>query len=122
MKINVEKSNIKHWLSVSDKASRSDSHPKMWKKLHGMVSVPRRSRCDVNIHKINRCSNSGDLVIVPGKVLGTGTMGHSISISAIEYSGTALVELERAKCAVLGIDELYKSAKDKKQQVKIIKS
>jgi large subunit ribosomal protein L18e len=121
MKINVEKSNIRQWISVAEKGSHGDSHPKMWKKVYSMVAVPRRSRCDANIYKINQCSGAGDLVIVPGKVLGTGTMDHSVSISAIEYSGKARSELEKAKCTILDINALYKSAKEKKQQVKIIK-
>jgi large subunit ribosomal protein L18e len=121
MKINAEKANIKEWLSIAEKGRHGESHPKLWRKIYDCVAVPRRSRCDVNLYKINRCSEKGDYVVVPGKVLSTGVMDHSITITAIEYSSKALEELKNSNCTMLDISALYNSLKDGKKQIKIIK-
>jgi large subunit ribosomal protein L18e len=121
MKINAEKANIKEWLGVAEKGSHGKSHPKLWRKVYDCVAVPRRSRCDVNLYKINRCSEKGDHVIVPGKVLSAGAMDHSITIAAIEYSKKALEGLKNANCTIIEINTLYNALKEGKQQVRIIK-
>ena len=55
-----------------------------------LSEVPARSRKTVNLYKINKYSEEGDNIIVPGKVLGEGQMDHKINITAMEYSARAL--------------------------------
>ncbi len=121
MKINAEKKNVKEWVSTTGGAKRAELHGKMWAKINSIVAVPRRRRVDVNINKINRFSKEGDHVIVPGKVLGIGSMDHRVKITALEYSKGALEELERAKCSIVKLSDAYADLGRGKASVKIIK-
>lgn len=122
MKTNAEKSNVKAWLEVSLAGRRGKSHAKLWAKLYESMAVPRRRRAEVNLNKISKLSRDGEHVIVPGKVLGIGSVGHKVSITALEYSAKAREALDAKGCRVLGIREAYDAlSKDGKVSVRIIK-
>lgn len=105
-KINVEKSNIKEWLKTLADGARSEQNGKLSKRLYGLVAVPRRRRRSINLSKININTKEGDNVVVPGKVLSSGKIGHSVNISAIEFSADALNGLNEAKCKVVDIKKM----------------
>jgi large subunit ribosomal protein L18e len=111
MKINVEKQNVKEWLDVLDGASKEEHYRNLWKRLRTLVAVPARRRASVNLYKLDRHSKAGDNVVVPGKVLSTGTLGHSLNIAAIEFSAGALKALKESGCKVMGINEMLKEEK-----------
>ncbi|MDE1832983.1 MAG: 50S ribosomal protein L18e [Candidatus Micrarchaeota archaeon] len=111
MKLNIEKTNIKQWLSTLEEASRGERYAKLWKKLYRLSAVPARRRHSVNLYKISSNTKEGDNVIVPGKVLSIGPIEHKVTISAIEYSGTALKMLKEANCKVVPLKEMTKAQK-----------
>jgi large subunit ribosomal protein L18e len=49
---------------------------KIWKRVAELISRPARKRAAVNVGKIGRYTNAGDIVVVPGKVLGSGLLPH----------------------------------------------
>ncbi len=121
MKINAEKLNVKEWMAITEKGRRAELHGKLWGKVNSMVAVPRRRRASVNINKINKLSKDGEHVIVPGKVLGVGRMGHKIKITAMEYSRSAGEELKRSGCSVLSLNDTYIALSKGKTAIRIIK-
>ncbi len=78
----------------------------IWKRVREILLRPRRRRVEVNISKLNRYTSEGDIVVVPGKVLGSGDIKHKITIGAYSYTLTALNKLRDAGCEVLTIEEL----------------
>jgi large subunit ribosomal protein L18e len=108
MQIDVERQDLKDWLSQLSSASREDHYKGLWKRVLKLSEVPARSRKTVNLYKINRYSKEGDSIIVPGKVLGEGQMAHKISITAMEYSARALSSLRGSQCRVRKLDEILK--------------
>ncbi len=91
----------------------------IWRRVRELLLKPRRRRVQVNISKLNRYTSEGDVVVVPGKVLGSGDMDHKIVIGAYSYTLTALNKLRNAECEVLTIEQLVDRYPDGKG-VKII--
>ncbi len=106
MKTNAERSDVKEWLDVLSRAAGQDRSPKLWKRVHHLVSVPARRRASVNIYKINKHTKDGDNVVVPGKVLSVGMMDHKVNIAALEYSKKAEALLSGASCRMVKISEM----------------
>lgn len=80
----------------------------VWKRVAEDLARPTRSRYVVNISKINRVTSEGDIVIVPGKVLGDGTLAHKVNISAFSFSTSAKDKLKESNSEVLSIEEITK--------------
>lgn len=50
----------------------------------------------MNLGQVARHANEGDVVVVPGKVLGSGEPGSKLTIAAFKFSPRALVKVEKA--------------------------
>ncbi|MEL9939800.1 MAG: 50S ribosomal protein L18e [Ignisphaera sp.] len=77
------------------KAARANKAA-IWRYVAELLERPARRRVVVNIYKINRYTSDGDVVVVPGKVLGVGKLDHKVTIAAVSFS---LVALEKVKSA-----------------------
>jgi large subunit ribosomal protein L18e len=92
---------------------------KIWRDVADHLSHSRKNRVTVNLSHINRFTNPGDLVIVPGKVLGGGTIDHPIQIAALSFSEKAQSKVHHVKGKCLSIPQLMKD-RPKGNNVKII--
>ncbi|MGI0100370.1 MAG: 50S ribosomal protein L18e [Candidatus Micrarchaeaceae archaeon] len=111
MKINAEKSVVREWLATLREASKGKRYGKLYKRAYELVEVPSRRRHEVSLSTIEMNTKEGDNVIVPGKVLSNGSLGHSVTISAMGFSASALRSLKDAKCSVVSIKDIVKSEK-----------
>jgi large subunit ribosomal protein L18e len=80
----------------------------IWKKIAEKLEKPRRSRVEVNLVSIDRNTNKGDTVIVPGVVLGSGDLTKPIAIAAWKFSPNAEEKIKKAKGETMTIEELMK--------------
>ncbi|OYT32556.1 50S ribosomal protein L18e [Candidatus Woesearchaeota archaeon] len=92
---------------------------KLWKRIADDLEKPRRQRRIVNISKIARNTKPNETIIIPGKVLGSGKLQHSLTIAALEFSEKAKKLIEQSKGKAITIQELLKQ-KTKTSQIKII--
>ncbi len=102
----IEKSNLKAWLSSVEGAKAGSKNPKFIDYIIKLSSRPRRSRPSVNLSKLDRLAKDNESIIVPGKVLGSGSISKKISIAAVDFSEGAVEKLRNAKCNVVKVDEL----------------
>ena len=79
---------------------------KIWRYIADLLLKPTRSRVEVNVSKINRFTGEGDIVVVPGKVLGTGNISHKVIVAAWSFSEKAKEKIESAGGKCLAIPEL----------------
>jgi large subunit ribosomal protein L18e len=79
---------------------------RIWKRVAEMIARPARQRPAVNIGKIERHTNAGDIVVVPGKLLGSGIITHKVTVAALNASSTARSAIVDAGGSVMSIDEL----------------
>ena len=91
----------------------------IWADIAERLSKPRRQRIVVNVSKINRYTKEGDVVVVPGKVLGAGRIDHPVTVAAIAFSESALQKIKEAGGRVLHILQLVEE-NNKGSNVKII--
>ncbi len=94
---------IKHLLEESHK-----NKAKIWRAVAKKLDKPRRRRIEVNISKINRYTKDGDVVVVPGKVLGAGKLEKKVIVAAYGFTETAKKLIHEAGGEAITIEELIK--------------
>ena len=79
----------------------------IWRDVSKRLMAPQRNRVEKNLGDINRVTNSGDVIVVPGKILGIGAISKSdLTIACYAISKSARVKLEASKINPLTIEEL----------------
>ncbi len=89
------------------KAAR-ENDAKIWDAVADALSKPRRRRASVNLSRINRHTEKNHLVAVAGKVLGSGTIDHPLTVAAFVFSATAKEKIKKAKGKCLTFPDLIK--------------
>jgi large subunit ribosomal protein L18e len=74
----------------------------------------------VNLSSINRNTKRAEKIVVPGKILGTGSLTHPITVAAFSISETAKAKLDAIKAKYVTIPELVAS-NPKGSNIKIIR-
>ena len=83
---------------------------KKWLGVAQIVSAGRRNYSAVNIRRIEKESSDGDLIVIPGKVLGSGDLTKKLKICALYFSVSALNKIRQNKGeAIKIIDEIKKN-------------
>ena len=101
------KSNIQLKQVVSDLYSASVQQKSgLWKRIAEDLQKPTRQRRLVNLFSLDMHSKDGEVVIVPGKVLGTGDINHKVTVAAFSFSESAVQKIRDAKGTVMTIHEL----------------
>ncbi len=100
------------------KAARQHDAP-IWRYVAELLDRPRRLRYEVNVSKINRYTKPGDVVVVPGKVLGAGRLDHAVVVAAVGFSEEAVRKITGAGGRVMHILQLVQ-ANPRGSGVKII--
>ncbi|MFT4309512.1 MAG: 50S ribosomal protein L18e [Candidatus Woesearchaeota archaeon] len=72
----------------------------LWLRVAENLERPTRSRTIVNISRIERNSSEGDIIIVPGKVLGAGELTKNVTIIAWQYSDDAKKKISKVGKAI----------------------
>ncbi|MHA2077126.1 MAG: 50S ribosomal protein L18e [Candidatus Thorarchaeota archaeon] len=78
----------------------------IWKRVAELVARPARKRATVNVGKISRHTNAGDIIVVPGKVLGSGNLSHKVTVAALNASTSARTVIVGAGGTLISINEL----------------
>jgi len=86
---------------------------KIWKDLAVRISKSKRNRPTVNLSSINRYAKSGEIIIVPGKVLSYGKLDKKITIGALSFSEESKKKIKNSKSDFKKIKELIKEKPNK---------
>jgi large subunit ribosomal protein L18e len=87
------------------KKALKDSSP-IWKRLAVDLERPTRNRRVVNLSRINHFTNDNEVIVVPGKVLGSGLIDHKITVAAFSFSEGAVEKLKKQNCSMISLVEL----------------
>jgi len=79
---------------------------RVWIDLAERLSKPRRRRAEVNLSHLNRYSENGETIVVPGKVLAAGKLTKSIKIAAFKFSQSARKKILSAGGEAMSIQQL----------------
>jgi large subunit ribosomal protein L18e len=58
----------------------------LWKTLEKKIESSRSNRSEINIGKLENLTKDGENIIVPGKVLGNGTLTHKLNITFLNFN------------------------------------
>ena len=74
----------------------SENKAPIWRKVAEYALKPSVARRTINVKSIDRLTGDGDVVVFPGKVLGTGSMSHPVSLFCFGISVSAASKVEKA--------------------------
>jgi large subunit ribosomal protein L18e len=89
----------------SIKAAYKKSKAPIWLALENMLEKRGSRRVEVNLSKIAKHTQNGSVVVVPGKVLGTGNIEHKVTICAFSLSQSAAKKIINAGGKIVEIKE-----------------
>ena len=90
------------------KKQSRENQTEVWRSLAQHLSSSKRSRTAVNVSRLNRYTQEGETIAVPGKVLGAGTAKHPLTVAAFAFSDKAQSKIQNAKGTCLSIRDLMK--------------
>ena len=97
------------------KKRSSDQSVNIWKRVASDLEKPARQKRVVNLSRINRYTEENEIIIVPGKVLGSGALNHKLTIAAYQFSQSALEKLGESGAKVMSLLELSKESPNGKK-------
>tara|TARA_Y100000590_G_scaffold438261_1_gene560873 strand:- start:852 stop:1199 length:348 start_codon:yes stop_codon:yes gene_type:complete len=92
-------------MKVLKKASRDNDAP-IWAKIAENIQKSRSNQRTVNLKKISETTEDGNAVIITGKILGTGTMTHKISVSSFSISNSAAKKIKESGGEILEFSKM----------------
>jgi large subunit ribosomal protein L18e len=106
-------------ISLLKKESR-EKQAGIWLDIAEYLSKSRSQRVAVNLSKINRNTKRADTIVVPGKILGSGSINHAVTVASFGASEKAKAKLVAARAKYVSIPELLKK-NPKGANIKIIR-
>ncbi len=92
----------------------------IWLDVAEYLSKTRSQRVAVNLSTLNRNTKRADTVVVPGKLLASGTINHALTVASFGASEKAKAKLAAVKAKYVSIPELMEK-NPKGANVKIIR-
>ena len=87
------------------KASRSNNAD-VWRAISDSLNTPTRNSISINLGKIDRLTEEGDFVAVPGKVLAFGNLSKKVDVAALSFSQTAKHKIIESGGRAVSLDVL----------------
>lgn len=84
----------------------------IWRALERRLLGPISNRREVNINRLANVTKEGQVIIVPGKILGSGEIGHKLTVCAISISESATNKITASGGKVITINELVEEYPD----------
>ncbi len=81
----------------------------VWKIVAETLKKARRSRVEANVGRLNRITSDGDVIAIPGKVLGTGNFERKITIGALAWSASVEAKIKAAGSKIMDLEKLVES-------------
>ncbi len=101
------------------KKTSAEQNVKIWKRVAQDLEKTDQSKRIVNLSRLDRFTGDNEVVVVPGKVLGTGELGHKVTVAAFSFSESAKTKITQNKGKAMTLKELI-SSNPKGQKVRII--
>src|SRR5919109_259860 len=87
----------------------------IWRALEEELAGPRANRREINVRRLAEITKADEAVVVPGKILGTGTLDHKLTVCAFSISETAAKKVIESGGKVMTFDDLINKHPDGKK-------
>ena len=92
---------------ISDlKRESREKDTAIWRDIALRLEKSSKNWAEVNLSKLERYANEGDVIVVAGKVLGAGSLKKKITVAAFKFSESASIAIEKAGGKKMTIPEL----------------
>ena len=86
-----------------------------WLKVADKISTTKINQKSLNLDEIDKKASENDVIVIPGKVLGTGKVSKKIKIVALNFSESAKDKLTKDKIEFSTIDKEIKENPEAKK-------
>lgn len=86
-----------------------------WMAVANQLSMPKTRLVEINLERLNKLTKAKDIVLVPGKVLGKGTLDHELTLACFKITAEARQRIGKTK--LVKIKDLLK---EKPSNIKLI--
>lgn len=91
------------------KAASKKNNAPIWLKLADMALKPSRAKRVLNLGQIDKHVTDNDTVVVPGKVLGTGSISHKITLCSFSISTSGAKKVSQSGGKIVNFAQLIKN-------------
>ena len=81
----------------------------LWDRVAYDLEMPTRKNVIVNLSRINEHTKEGEIIVVPGKVLGNGALDHKLTIAAYAFSKGALDRINEINAKAILLQDFVKT-------------
>jgi large subunit ribosomal protein L18e len=93
------------------RAARSHRAP-IWATVADRLERPRHRVVPVNVGHLERLAETGETVVVPGKLLAHGPLSKPLTVAAFAYSKDARTKIHAAGGVAISVHDLIKVKPD----------
>ena len=80
----------------------------IWRDIALRLEKSKQNWAEVNLSKLERNASENDVIVVPGKVLGSGSLSKKLTVAAYDFSESAKKKIAEAGGKHLTIPEMVK--------------
>ncbi|WP_462272626.1 50S ribosomal protein L18e [Methanohalophilus sp.] len=91
-------------VSLKEQARQEDAP--IWRDIARRLEKPRKNYAEVNLSKLNRNATEDEIVLVPGKVLGSGILKRPVAVAALGFSSSAKGKIAENGGRCITIEEI----------------
>lgn len=88
------------------KSASTKNKAPIWSNLAELALKPKIAKKIINVAKINTVTNDNDVIVIPGKVLGTGNISHKVTVCSFSISTTAAKKIKDAGGKIISHSEM----------------
>jgi large subunit ribosomal protein L18e len=81
----------------------------IWRSLENELSTSRSNRREVNVSELASVTKNNEVVMVPGKVLGAGAIGHRLTVCTFSISEIAAKKIIGSGGKLITLDDLIEN-------------
>lgn len=89
-------------------SASAENDAKVWKEIAERLAKPLRNYAEVNLGKLERYGKEDEMILVPGKVLGSGMVSKPLTVAAWRFSESAREKIESVGGKCLSFSEALK--------------
>jgi len=93
------------------RAARSNQAP-IWSTVAERLERSRHGVLPVNVGHLERLTESGETVLVPGKLLAEGRLSKKLTVAAFAYSKEARTKIHAAGGVAISVHDLLRTKPD----------
>jgi len=93
------------------RTARSHKAP-IWTSVADRLERPRHQALPVNVGHLERLTDAGETVVVPGKLLAEGRLSKKLTVAAFAYSKEARGKIHAAGGVAISVHDLLRTRPD----------